>query len=68
MLVVLLFAALVYGALWLIEQHRAGRAGRAGGEGGPSAPRAKPPRRSTAPDDDEDFLRGLRKHRTDDDA
>lgn len=58
LLVVVLLAALVYGLVWTIERRRTvGRFGR----------RARP--RPVAPDDDEDFLRSLRREReeTDDD-
>jgi hypothetical protein len=61
LLVVLVFAALVYTVFWLIERRRAGsRAFR----------RRTPPRpqpRAVAPDDDEEFLRDLnrRKRRRD---
>ena len=54
LLVVIVFAALVYAVFWLIERRRGGS---------PSVPRRTPPRRPTprtiAPDDDEDFLRDL---------
>ena len=55
LLVVLVFAALVYAMFWLLDRRRSGR---------PSGPRPQaPPRRSTAPDDDEDFLRELERRR-----
>ena len=67
MLVVAVFAALVYALMWALERRRAG--GSAGGTGrAPKAPRgnAGPPSRQVAPDDDEDFLRWLdRKRRKD---
>ena len=53
LLVVIVFAALVYAVFWLIERRRGGA---------PSTGRRTPPRptpRSVAPDDDEDFLRDL---------
>jgi len=52
LLVVIVFAALVYTVFWLIERRR----GTA-----PSTPRTarRPTPRSVAPDDDEDFLRDL---------
>ena len=56
LLVVIVFAALVYGVFWLIERSRAGTRQRrrpSSGSGGPA------PRRPVGPDDDEDFLRDL---------
>jgi hypothetical protein len=55
LLVIILFAAIVYATFWLIERRRGGGApaGRAA-----SRPR-RPTPRSLAPDDDEDFLRDL---------
>jgi hypothetical protein len=52
LLVVLVFAALVYTVFWLLERRRAGR---------PSAGRApnRPATRTLGPDDDEEFLRDL---------
>jgi hypothetical protein len=69
-LLVLLFAAMVYAVMWGLERRRAG--GKGGGRpagfkrlGRPPAP----PPRQVAPDDDEDFLRWLdRKRRKDKDA
>jgi hypothetical protein len=63
LLVVIVFAALVYAAFWLIERRR----GNA-----PSTSRRPPHRpapRTLAPDDDEDFLRDLnrRQKRRDED-
>jgi hypothetical protein len=56
LLVVIVFAAIVYGIFWLIERARAGAAPRRPpGAGRPA------PRRPMAPDDDEDFLRDLRR-------
>ena len=52
LLVIVVFAALVYAALWLIERRRRGKLPQ-----GRPAPRPKP--RAVAPDDDEDFLRDL---------
>ena len=51
LLVIVLFAAVVYLTFWLIERRRA-----------PAAPGGRAPRptpRVAAPDDDEDFLRDL---------
>ena len=55
-LVVAVFAALVYALMWALERRRFGDP-----EAPPSKPRRapRPQRRQTAPDDDEDFLRGL---------
>ncbi|CAN5587962.1 hypothetical protein BH10ACT10_BH10ACT10_18780 [soil metagenome] len=53
LLVVIVFAALVYATFWLIERRRGGA---------PSTSRrtpTKPAPRNVAPDDDEDFLRDL---------
>ena len=58
LLVVILFAALVYGVLWLIEKARAGRTSA----GRPRTRRPAQPR-TLAPDDDEDFLRDLNRRR-----
>jgi hypothetical protein len=54
-LVVLLFAALTYGLIRVIE--RRGIAGRPKGRG--QVPRSRPRPRPVAPDDDVDFLRDL---------
>ena len=62
LLVVIVFAALVYAVFWLIERRRGGSAAR---PGRPTPP--KPTPRSVAPDDDEDFLRGLNRRRRDQD-
>jgi hypothetical protein len=63
LLVVIVFAALVYTAFWLLERRRGG--------GSPARlDRRTPPKptpRSVAPDDDEDFLRGLNQRRRDQD-
>ena len=58
LLVVILFAALVYGVLWLIEKARAGKVT-------PRRPPTSRPaqRRTLAPDDDEEFLRDLNRRR-----
>ena len=56
--VVIVFAALVYAVFWLIELRRGGSAARRGRRTPP-----KPTPRSVAPDDDEDFLRGLNRLR-----
>ncbi|MGZ4438282.1 MAG: hypothetical protein ACXVW6_11605 [Nocardioidaceae bacterium] len=58
-LVVIVFAVLVYGVLRLLERRRAARSTRAAGPGRTSGPQ----RRILAPDDDEDFLRGLNRRR-----
>ena len=64
LLVIAVFAAMVYVALWLLERRRAARSG------GTARPRrgrsARPQTKQVAPDDDEDFLRWLdRKRRKD---
>jgi hypothetical protein len=52
LLVIIVFAALVYSLFWLIERRRgAASGGRV----------VKPTPRSLGPDDDEDFLRDLNK-------
>jgi hypothetical protein len=56
LLVVILFALVVYGVLRLLERRRAGLTGR-----GPVRP--APPRRPLAPDDDPNFLRDLEQRR-----
>ena len=62
LLVVVLFAALTYGTLRMLE--RRGSPGSPRPSGGPGSRRPAP--RPVAPDDDEDFLRGLdRKRRKD---
>lgn len=59
MLVAVLFAAVVYGGFWLLE-----RRGRKRGKRKPAmGTHPAPPRRSVAPDDDEDFLRELERRR-----
>jgi hypothetical protein len=55
LLVIIVFAALVYATFWLIERRRAGAPGR------PASTQRRPTPRSVAPDDDEDFLRDLRR-------
>jgi hypothetical protein len=70
LLVVVVFAALVYAVLWTIEKRRGqgGGGGSAPGRGplGPRPGRGRPEARQVAPDDDEDFLRWLdRKRRKD---
>ncbi len=61
LLVVLLFAALVYALMWTLERRRALGGGR------PAARPKRRPRgpapRQVAPDDDEDFLRWLERKR-----
>lgn len=69
-LVVVLFAGVVYLLLWTLERRRA--LGR-GGAPGPASPglHRRPQTRQVAPDDDEDFLRWLdrkRPHDRGDDA
>jgi hypothetical protein len=62
LLVVALFAALVYALMWSLERRRAAGAGGASG----SLPFRRPQRpqtRQVAPDDDEDFLRWLERKR-----
>ncbi len=60
LLVILIFAALVYGVLRLLERRRGG---------GPARPRkAAPHKRVVGPDDDEEFLRELRRRGTDPDG
>ena len=53
LLVVIVFAAIVYAVFWLIERGRQGTPPRRGSSSRPA------PRRPVAPDDDEDFLRDL---------
>jgi hypothetical protein len=63
LLVVALFAGLVYALMWTIERRRAARSGEH-----PDLARrtSRPTSRAVAPDDDEDFLRWLdRKRRKD---
>jgi len=62
LLVVIVFAALVYAVFWLVERRRGGGTGTPGRSTPP-----KPSPRSVAPDDDEDFLRGLNRRRRDQD-
>lgn len=56
LLVVIVFALVVYGVLRLVELRRARRSG-----GGPVRP--APPRRPLGPDDDPTFLRDLEQRR-----
>lgn len=56
LLVVVVFALLVYGVFWLIE-----RRGRNASKS--TRPRPAMPRRAVAPDDDEEFLRELERRR-----
>ncbi len=60
LLVVAVFAALVYALMWALERRRAGGSGAM-----PKKPRRNPgpPPRQAAPDDDEDFLRWLDRKR-----
>lgn len=53
LLVVIVFAALVYAFFYLVERARAGRSATPRGTTGRPTPRV------VAPDDDEDFLRDL---------
>lgn len=57
LLVIIVFALVVYGALRLLELRRARRVPG----GAPTRP--APPRRPLAPDDDPDFLRDLEQRR-----
>lgn len=57
LLVIVLFAAVVYATFWLIERRRGLRTAPV------RNPLAQPPKRSVAPDDDEDFLRELERRR-----
>jgi hypothetical protein len=59
LLVILVFALLVYGVLRMLDLRRTGGSAGPGRRG----PTAKPQRRVVAPDDDEDFLRGLDRRR-----
>ena len=60
LLVVIVFAAVVYCIFWLIEKGRAGSLARRR----PTGPRpGAAPRRMVAPDDDDDFLRDLNRRR-----
>ena len=63
LLVVAVFAALVYALMWALERRRAG--GSDGNGARPTRKRrnAAPPTRQVAPDDDEDFLRWLERKR-----
>jgi len=57
LLVVVLFAALVYTVLWLLERRRGAVTPV---RRTPGRPRPRP--RMVAPDDDEEFLRNLNRH------
>jgi hypothetical protein len=57
LLVIVVFAAIVYTLFWLVERRRAKRAPR------PSTPGPTPYRRAVGPDDDEEFLRQLEQQR-----
>lgn len=59
--VVLLFAAMVYLLVRLLDRRSFGGGGRA--VHGPTVRGPKPPTRTIAPDDDEQFLRDLDKRR-----
>ena len=68
LLVVALFAGLVYALMWAVERRRANGAGdpsSGAGNGTGKRPRRNqgPPPRQVAPDDDEDFLRWLERNR-----
>lgn len=57
LLVVVLFAALVYGLVWTVQRrHQLG-----------GARRPRPQRRIVAPDDDDDFLRSIKPEHDEDD-
>jgi hypothetical protein len=58
LLVIIVFALVVYGALRLIELRKARRTGRPR-----TGPASSPPRRPLAPDDDPNFLRDLEQRR-----
>ena len=58
-LIVALFALLVYGVLVLLERYRGRRTNRGRSGRAPSPP----PGRMVAPDDDPDFLRDLERRR-----
>jgi len=64
LLVVLVFAAMVYAIMWAVERRRVGGSTN-GSTSSPPAPRRQPrPQvRQVAPDDDEDFLRWLERQR-----
>jgi hypothetical protein len=65
-IVVLLFAGVVYALMWALERRRAAGGRSGGGTGGPGLRKPRPQPRQVAPDDDEDFLRWLdRKQRKD---
>jgi FtsZ-interacting cell division protein ZipA len=57
LLVILVFAAIVYSLFWLWERRRRSKLPR------PSTPRATAYKRTMGPDDDEDFLRELERRR-----
>ena len=63
MLVVLLFAAVVYAVMWSIERRRGGGSAQGSPRGNPLRPPSRPRTRQVAPDDDEDFLRWLDRKR-----
>jgi hypothetical protein len=66
LIVVLLFAGVVYALLWALERRRAARGGTGTSGSRPGIRRSRPQPRQVAPDDDEDFLRWLeRKQRKD---
>ena len=57
LLVIVVFAAIVYGIFWLLERRRRRKFPR------PATGRAVPRKRTLGPDDDEDFLRELERRR-----
>jgi hypothetical protein len=57
LLVIVVFAAIVYSLFWLWERRRRSKLPQ------PSTPRATPYKRAMGPDDDEDFLRELERRR-----
>jgi hypothetical protein len=57
LLVIVLFAAVVYAGFWLMERRRGLKTAPV------RNPLAQPPKRAVAPDDDEDFLRELERRR-----
>jgi FtsZ-interacting cell division protein ZipA len=60
LLVIAVFAVMVYGLFWLIERRRAKKAGKTTGRN--TGPRT-PPTRTLGPDDDVEFLRQLEQRR-----
>ncbi len=62
-LVVALFAAVVYAVMWSIERRRGGGSSSPAPRRNPLRPPSRPQTRQVAPDDDEDFLRWLDRKR-----